>query len=220
MTSKSSILTIAILFIAMSSEAQVTDKDRNTYRTVKIGTQVWMGENLTVSYFRNGDAIPEAKTQEDWQKAGDEGKPAWCYYENDPANGEKYGKLYNWYAVNDPRGLAPEGWHVPSDAEWTKLTEYLGGHKIAGARMKATSGWTSNGDRNRNGTNTSGFAALPGGDRNYNGLFYNIGVYGKWWSSTEEWTTQMLMRYLTFDNFEYPDHSVKQAGLSVRCIKD
>src|SRR5450759_1656540 len=95
MKNESLMLTIAILFIAMSSEAQVTDKDRNTYKTVKIGTQVWMGEHLTVAHFRNGDSIPEARTQEDWTQAGDEGNPAWCHYENNPANGEKYGKLYN-----------------------------------------------------------------------------------------------------------------------------
>jgi uncharacterized protein (TIGR02145 family) len=112
-----------------------------SYKSVKIGTQTWMAENLNVSTFRNGDPIPEAKTDEEWKKAGKEGKPAWCYYDNDPKNGAKYGKLYNWYAVIDPRGLAPAGWHIPSDAEWTTLGDQLGSDP--GKKMKSTSGWDS-----------------------------------------------------------------------------
>lgn len=107
------------------------------YKTVTIGTQVWMKENLNVSTFRNGDPIPEAKTDEEWKAAGDAKQPAWCYYDNDPNNGAKYGKLYNWYAVNDSRGLAPEGWHVPTDQEWTDLIGFLGDD--AGKKMKSKS---------------------------------------------------------------------------------
>ncbi len=106
-------------------------------QTVTIGTQVWMIKNLDVATFRNGDPIPQAKTAEEWVKAGENQQPAWCYYDNDPANGAKYGKLYNWYAVNDSRGLAPVGYHIPSDAEWRKLTDFLGGEDIAGAKMKS-----------------------------------------------------------------------------------
>ncbi|MFZ9583254.1 MAG: fibrobacter succinogenes major paralogous domain-containing protein, partial [Crocinitomicaceae bacterium] len=109
-------------------------------QTVTIGTQVWMTKNLNVSTFRNGDPIPEAKTDEEWKKAGENQQPAWCYYDNNPANGAKYGKFYNWYAVNDPRGLAPEGYHVPTDAGWTQLSDYLGGEDVAGKKMKSTSG--------------------------------------------------------------------------------
>ena len=94
-------------------------------KSVKIGNQEWMSENLNVDHFRNGDIIPEVKSKEDWEEAGKNGQPAWCYYENDPKNGEKYGKFYNWYAVNDPRGLAPEGWHIPSDGEWTEMINFL-----------------------------------------------------------------------------------------------
>ena len=104
-------------------------------QTVTIGTQVWMTKNLDVSTFRNGDPIPEVKTQEEWEEAGKNKQPAWCYYDNDPKNGEKYGKLYNWYAVNDPRGLAPTGWHVPTDAEWRTLTVYLGSYE--GTKLKS-----------------------------------------------------------------------------------
>jgi uncharacterized protein (TIGR02145 family) len=109
------------------------------YKTVTIGTQVWMKENLSVSTFRNGDPIPEAKTDEEWERAGEEGKPAWCYYDNDVKNGTKYGKLYNWYAVNDARGLAPSGYHVPTDEEWKMIKDFLGDD--AGTKMKSTSGW-------------------------------------------------------------------------------
>ena len=95
------------------------------FKSVKIGNQEWMSDNLNVDHFRNGDIIPEVKSKDDWKEAGKNGQPAWCYYENDPKNGEKYGKFYNWYAVNDPRGLAPEGWHVPSDGEWTEMINFL-----------------------------------------------------------------------------------------------
>jgi uncharacterized protein (TIGR02145 family) len=118
-------LIFIILFLTGFSKAQ----------TVTIGTQVWMTKNLDVSTFRNGDPIPEAKTDEEWKKAGENKQPAWCYYDNDPANGAKYGKLYNWYAVNDSRGLAPVGYHIPSDAEWTKLEVFLGAD--AGNKMKS-----------------------------------------------------------------------------------
>jgi uncharacterized protein (TIGR02145 family) len=110
-------------------------------QTVTIGTQVWMTKNLDVAKFRNGDPIPEANTKEEWLKARENKQPAWCNYDNNPANGSKYGKLYNWYAVNDPRGLAPEGYHVPTDAEWTKLENLLGSD--AGTKMKSKSGWNS-----------------------------------------------------------------------------
>ena len=105
-------------------------------QTVTIGTQIWTTKNLDVSTFRNGDVIPQASTDEAWKAAGENKQPAWCYYDNDTANASKYGKLYNWYAVNDPRGLAPAGYHIPTDAEWTVLTDYLGGYGIAGKKMK------------------------------------------------------------------------------------
>jgi len=110
---------------------------------VTIGSQVWMTKNLDVSTFRNGDPIPEAKTDEEWKKAGENGEPAWCYYNNNPDNGERYGKLYNWYAVNDSRGLAPEGWKIPSNKDWRRLTDFLGGQKVAGTKMRSKSGSSS-----------------------------------------------------------------------------
>lgn len=106
-------------------------------KTVTIGTQVWMKENLNVSVFKNGVAIPEVQDKDAWEKAGDNKQPAWCYYDSDPKNGVKYGKLYNWYAVVDTNGFCPQGWHVPSEAEWDILVTYLGGNGVAGAKMKA-----------------------------------------------------------------------------------
>src|SRR5712675_951158 len=131
------LLTISFIITAVHSEAQVIDRDGNSYKTVRIGTQEWMAENLNVSHFKNGDEIPEAKTNEEWKKASDEHKPAWCNYDNDLMNGKKYGKLYNWYAVNDPRGLTPNGWHVPSNSEcFEHLIKFLGGEDVAGGKMK------------------------------------------------------------------------------------
>ncbi len=105
-------------------------------QSVTIGTQTWTTLNLDVAIFRNGDAIPQAKTDEEWKAAGENKQAAWCYYDNDPKNGAKYGKLYNWYAVNDARGIAPMGWHVPTDQEWTVLSTFLGGEDVAGKKMK------------------------------------------------------------------------------------
>ena len=112
-------------------------------QTATIGTQVWSTKNLNVSTFRNGDPILEAKTPKEWEQAGEKGEPAWCYYDNNASNDSVYGKLYNWYALNDPRGLAPEGWHVPSAKEWEILADSLGGAGKAGAKMKRTTGWNS-----------------------------------------------------------------------------
>jgi len=189
----------------------------NYAQTVTIGNQVWTTENLNVDKFRNGDPIPEAKTVDEWKAYNQTGNAAWCYYDNDPKNGEKYGKLYNWYAVNDPRGLAPKGWHIPSDQEWTVLTDYLGGEEQAGAKMKSKEGWNNNG----NGTNKSGFSGLPGGYRNFNGTFYGVGSYGNWWSSTEDSTGNAWDRSLDCnDGVVYRSIPNKGSGFSVRCLRD
>ena len=160
---------------------------------------------------------PYAKTAKEWDKAGENGQPAGCYYDNDPSNGEKYGKLYNWYAVNDPRGLAPEGWKIPSDEDWTTLTDFLGGEDVAGTKMKSISGWEDNG----NGTNESGFSVLPGGYRNDNGSFYYIGKNGYWWSSTELSADDAWFRGLIYVSGSVSSHgNYKDKGFSVRCLRD
>jgi uncharacterized protein (TIGR02145 family) len=135
------------------------------YASIKIGSQVVMKKNLNVSHYRNGDRIPQVKGPDKWAALT---TGAWCWYNNDSANGAVYGKLYNWYAVNDPRGLAPEGWHIPSDAEWTTLTTFLGGEGVAGGKMKER-GITHWIYPNTDATNSSGFTGLPGGVRYFLG---------------------------------------------------
>ena len=185
-------------------------------KKVQIGSQVWMTENLNVDRFRNGELIPEAKTSEEWIRAGENKQAAWCYYNNDPSNAEKYGKLYNWYAVIDPRGLAPQGWHVPSDAEWSILTDYLG-YGVAAKKLKSKFGWMEEG----NGSNESGFSGLPGGYRSYDGTFRSIGKYGYWWSSTENVTDNAWYRYLSYNlGNVYRLYDGRQYGFSVRCLRD
>ena len=201
------ILLFLVIFSVSNSFAQ----------TVTIGTQVWTTKNLDVAIFRNGDAIPEAKTNEEWEAAGYNKQPAWCYYENNTANGTKYGKLYNWYAVNDPRGLAPAGWHIPTDGEWTVLSTYLSGEDVAGEKMKSSSGWNDGG----NGNNSSGFSGLPGGDRHHDGSFYYVGDIGFWWGASESfgslaWSRNLYDNYSNLTRFSYS----KLDGLSVRCVRD
>ncbi len=217
---KSFILIILLnSFVSLAQQTgTITDaRDGKVYKTVVIGTQTWTTENLNVSKFRNGDPIPEAKTDEEWTNAGIYGNPAWCYYDNDQANGTKYGKLYNWYAVNDPRGLAPAGFHIATDTEWIILSDFLGGESIAGKKMKTTIGWIENGD----GTNTSGFSGLPGGSRSNYGSFDDVGNYGFWWSRWEYNTYDAGNRSLAhYDGYLYRNSSLKGRGLSVRCVKD
>jgi len=190
--------------------------------SVKIGKQEWTVKNLDAAGFRNGDLISEVKGVAEWMAAGEAGQPAWCYVENNPANGTIYGKLYNWYAVSDPRGLCPTGWHVPSNAEWTQLAEYLGGDDVAGTKMKATVGWEDYEGMPGNGSNQSGFSGLPGGDRDTNGNFSFIGSYGYWWSSSATGADNVWIRYLNSksrgSNRDF--FLTKKTGISVRCLKD
>lgn len=210
------IIPVMISLFLFSCGNNSSNKSNSELPGIKIGTQTWAAKNLDVSSFRNGDAIPEAKTDAEWTAAGKEGKPACCYYDNDPANGAKYGKLYNWYAVNDPRGLAPKGWHIPSDKEWAILTTYLGGENGAGTQKKSSNGWKDNG----NGSNSSGLAALPGGYRFPDGSFYAIGNYCHWWSSSEFNTINAWYSNLYGDGGVERDSCPKRYGYSVRCLRD
>lgn len=185
---------------------------------VKIGEQVWMGENLNVSQFRNGDPIPVAQTYSEYLKATNEKKPISCYYNLDSANGVKYGKLYNWYAVNDPRGLAPNGWRLPSDADWKQLVDFLGDK--SSVKLKSKSGWKQNG----NGTDIYGFSALPAGSLGYTGYGSGIGLTANWWTSTENSDEKAWFWNANYNSKNHPNagrfESPKSSGYSVRCIKD
>jgi len=190
----------------------------NEFKTVTIGTQQWMAENLNVDTFQNGEPIPEAKTNAEWEAAYTNEAAVWSYYNNDPANGKKFGKLYNWYAVNDPRGLAPTGWHVPSDKEWTILVNYLGGENAAGLKMKSSTGWNGGGS----GNNSSGFTGLPGGERLYEDAgFYSSGDIGFWWSSTnnDKWNAWYRALHKSY-TLAGRDNGGMNTGFSVRCVKN
>ncbi len=185
--------------------------------TIQIGTQKWMSKNLDVAFYRNGDPIPQVTDPAAWAGLT---TGSWCYYNNDPIQGNKYGKLYNWYAVNDPRGLAPQGWHIPSDAEWTTLATTLGGAAVAGGKMKepGTLNWTT---PNSGADNSSGWAGLPGGNRVTNSTFFSVGWYGNWWSSTESSPADAWRRDLAYVSGSLSrDDYGKQGGFSVRCIRD
>jgi len=199
------------------STGTVTDYDGNVYHTITIGTQVWMVENLKVTHYRNGDPIPNVTDSSAW---GNLTTGAYCNYNNDVNNVTTYGRLYNWFTVSDSRNIAPTGWHVPTDAEWTTLTTYLGGESVAGGKLKET-GTTHWASPNTGATNETGFTALPGGYRFPIGSFDLIGVYGFLWSSTEINSTGAWERYLPFDGSDLSRTSdSKNYGNSIRCLKD
>lgn len=178
--------------------------------SVVIGTQTWMVNNLDVAYYRNGDLIPEV-----YGEVPNYG--AWCYYDNDPANGEIYGKLYNWYAVNDSRGLAPNGWHVPSGVEFTNLVTYVGGSSVAGGALKEA-GTTHWANPNTGATNSSGWTGLPGGVR-YSSLPLFISILGNWWSSTSGGAIAQRLNLYYNSSGSVIDAVQIDDFQSVRCLK-
>ena len=195
----------------------MTDQQGNVYKTIVIGTQEWMAENLKTTVYRNGNAIDNIIENYQWL---DLTTGAWASYNNDNQYDCPYGKLYNWFAVADPRYLCPTGWHVPTDGEWTALTDYLGGEEFAGGKMKTTGTqyWL---DPNQDATNESGFSGLPGGTRNLGGDFGDVISYGLWWSSSEYDTGSAWFRDLDwYDGNANRSYGYKQAGFSVRCLRD
>jgi uncharacterized protein (TIGR02145 family) len=197
------------------------------YATVLIGDQCWFAENLCSENYENGDAIPSNLSDSEWSSTTSGavavyGEDAGCdnYSPDidacDPAQSlDEYGRLYNWYAVDDARGLCPSGWHVPTDGEWTLMTDELGGQSIAGGQMKTTYGRNNGG----NGTNSSGFSGLPGGYRNYVGYFDDAGSYGGWWSSSPNGSSAWN-RYLGSSESVYRNYYGQRVGFSVRCVRD
>lgn len=187
------------------------------FKTIKIGNQVWMADNLDITNYLNGDPVPEVKSNEEWEKYGNEKKGCWCYFDNNPLN-VRYGKMYNYYALTDPRLLVPAGWHVPTEAEWVSMIEKLGGGFDAAEKLKNKTGW----DGRYNGTNKSGFSALPGGERSYDGKFSSFGTYVAWWSSTpsNDETAAVQFNIMDSENKIEKWDSNKGFGFYVRCIKD
>lgn len=206
---------------APTGSGTVTDIDGNQYLTVTIGTQTWMRENLRTSRYRNGDPIPEVLLNSDWMALS---SGAWSWYDHDPEKDTPYGKLYNWYAVNDGRGLCPTGWHVPTDAEWSTLSTYLGGDSVAGGKMK-TKGTIEAGtgywrDPNTSASNESGFTGLPGGFRALDGAFTSLGFYGYFWTSAESGAGALFLLLHYVNATVGQSINDKKLGFSVRCVKD
>jgi uncharacterized protein (TIGR02145 family) len=198
----------------------MTDIEGNVYSTIIIGTQTWMAENLRTTKFRNGDAIPEVTGNTDWKSLS---SAAYCNYENttDAVKIATMGRLYNWFAVSDSRNIAPEGWHVATDADWIALITSLGGETIAGGKLKetGTTHWIS---PNTGATNGSGFTAIPAGRREYDsGSFINNGFDGFWWTSSAynpdySWYYDLHYTFASINRANFH----KQYGFSVRCVSN
>jgi uncharacterized protein (TIGR02145 family) len=237
-------LIILALIFSIQLLAQLKDIDGNSYEIIKIGKQEWMSKNLNSSHFRNGDTIPEAKTNIEWENSMEKKQPAWCHiYDIDP-NGLKIGKLYNIYAVCDPRGLAPEGYRIPTVKDWELLYTTISWkyNNHAGNKLKSTYGWqnysgTTNGKYNLvdggNGTNEYGFNALPNSDRRFDGRYsheelHPAGYMARWWCSSScisnyydlglnrPFSQVTLNAGGGFIGSEYTN----DYGVAVRCLKD
>jgi uncharacterized protein (TIGR02145 family) len=196
---------------------EITDKDGNVYTSVIIGTQEWMAENLKTTKYNDGTDIPLVTDDHEWIELT---TGAYCWYNNDAATYKTpYGALYNWYAVNTGK-LCPTGWRVPTNAEWSQLTDFLGGDDIAGGKLKesGTTHWNS---PNTGATNETGFTALPSGYREYHGTYNYVGYNGYWWSSQEGSTTHAYGRGMYYDISDiYICYFPKLYGWSVRCLRD
>ncbi len=215
------LIVLSVIFFGCTSDvppesnipSSITDVDGNVYNTVTIGGQTWLKENLNVSKYRDGSIIPQETDPEKWATLT---TGAWRYYNNDPENGEVYGKLYNWYAVKDSRGLAPSGCQVPTDGEWSTLSLFLGSN--SGGKMKEADSMYWN-DPNTNATDESSFTGLPGGIIIKNGTFYFVGEQGYWWSSTGIDASTAWNRSLNYNSgIICRSYDSKNYGFSVRCI--
>ena len=190
-------------FLNQSEEKENAIQENKSENDIQIGRQIWMKSNLSVSTFRNGDSISEARSPEEWKNAGLEKKPAWCFYENNKDNDHKYGKLYNWWAVNDPRGLAPLGYYIPNDFDWLTLTGFLGGRDEGGLKMK-----------------NSLFNAGIGGYRSGQGSFYGKDINGYYWSSSVIFRNIVSNIVLSkSNNVPFFNYSRMNEGVSIRCVK-
>ncbi len=185
----------------------IDSRDNHKYRVTKIGTQIWMIDNFNANKFLNGDKIPQAKSNYGWVKAAKKKQPAWCYYDNNSANKKKHGKLYNCYAANDVRGLAPRGWHIPSDSEWQVFVNYFGGFPISKKKLLRKNEWNVV------------LSGIRGDETTFEGYFLRMGVQGGWWASENN----KLGIIFDLDDNVNTDQTYSQNkgyGYSVRCIKD
>jgi uncharacterized protein (TIGR02145 family) len=196
----------------------IIDQDGNTYKTVTIGTQIWMAENLRTTKYNDSTIIPNVISNNEWDTLT---RGAYCNYNNTSSIDSiaTFGRLYNWHAVNTGK-LAPKGWHVPTNADWTTLTDFLGAEIVAGGKLK------ENGPKlwvwpNSAATNKTGFTALPGGSRGQNGKFYDVGYYGTWWCADETGTNLAWGRDVGYaTGYIAIDYVNKTLGFSVRCVRD
>jgi uncharacterized protein (TIGR02145 family) len=189
-------------------DSQIENSENNE---VEIGSQIWMNSNLNVDKFNNGDIILEAKTKEDWDNAGINGTPAWCYYENDENNGKIYAKLYNWFAVNDPRGIGPTGFKIPSKEDFDSLINHLNGKRYSVQKLKSKLNWL----KGTEGTNSSGFNALPSGRRELG--FNDVSKNVFYWTTNEN-ESKYAFAFWFAQGASFSDYN-KSSGFSVRCIK-
>ncbi|MEI7830942.1 MAG: FISUMP domain-containing protein [Prolixibacteraceae bacterium] len=191
----------------------VTDADGNVYKTTTVGTQVWMAENLKTTKYKDNTAIANVSDPASWASLSN---GAYCWYGNDSSNKNVYGALYNWFANSNGK-LCPTGWHLPSYEEWNNLINYLGGVDVAGGKLKASAGWNNNG----NGSDSSGFSAMPGGIRSFDGTYSLVSANIYLWSSADNGTASTTAYIIGFSNngIIYSNFS-KKIGMSVRCMKD
>lgn len=200
----------------------VKDIDSNIYHVVKVGTQYWLRENLRVTHYRNGDDIPNVPGDTPWKTLT---TGAYCIYDNQVPNDTTFGNLYNWHALSDSRGLCPADWHVPSDAEWTTMGDFLGGNSVAGGKLKST-GTIEGGTGlwyapNTDATNSRGFTGLPGGYRINYGTFYSLSNVGYFWSSTDTASVNAWNFVLDANNGNLKRiYNLKTNGFSIRCCRD
>ena len=211
--------TYPVIFDTSLTYGTISDIEGNNYKTIQIGTQEWMAENLKTTRYNDGTQIPNAVDDETWIGAIAE---AYCDYDNNPANEGIYGRLYNFNVASsaNQKNVCPEGWHVPGDREWNVLIDYLGGESLAGGKLKETDTvhWIN---PNAGATNESGFTAVPGGLRGSSGTFSNIAVHGQWWSSAKISASGGLYFGMSYDDSSVSNNAhSKSFGLSIRCIKD
>lgn len=185
------------------------------YKSTQIGNQIWMTNNLNVDNFQNGDIIFEAKTKDEWNQAIRKKQPAWCYFDNKKMNGEKYGKLYNWFAISNVRNLAPKGWRIPNVKDWDILFNQLGGKSVAGKKLKSKFGWADNGS----GTDEFEFNAIPTGWRDSQNEFSNENGLTMFWINSQN-NYQFVVFDYALDELDINPCDTINYGFSVRCIKE